>query len=74
MGYREEIVPNGVLVKHAAISPEVLGVFEKMPLVFWNCYRYSFDNGTCVALALVAMMMSVQDAVDPGDADLPQKT
>ncbi len=60
-------------MKDTAVTPEVLGIFKQVPLVRRDVDGNALGHRARVALALVAMVVRVQDAVHLGHADLAQQ-
>ena len=65
-----EVVPHVVEVEHAAIAPEVGGFGEQAAFVGGDGDRDVAFDGAEIALALVAMVVSVEDPVHFGDAEV----
>src|SRR5947209_7365440 len=69
---REEIILHVVELKNPAIAPEVLSVFEQMPLVCGDPDRYPLRHGQRITLRLVTVKVRVQDPVDLLDPELAE--
>ena len=74
-GHREvfgkgvEVVAHVIEVENSAVAPEILGVGKEVPLVRRHCNGNRALHGPVVALALVAVVVSVQHPVYAGDTE-----
>ena len=70
---REKIVSHMIEVEHAPVAPEILGVLKQVAFVGGHVNRDPFLDRAGITLALVAVMMRVQDGVNLGDANLAEQ-
>src|ERR1700719_3293858 len=72
-GQREEVVPHLVQVEHSTPVPKSFGIFEQVPFVSGGVNGKAVRSRASGALALIAMVMGVQDCVNFCDADLAEQ-
>ena len=60
-------------MEDAAIAPKVFRVFKQVSLVGGHIDRDAFGNSAPIALALVTVMVRVEDSVHADDSDLAEE-
>jgi len=60
-------------VEHAPVAPKILGVLKQVAFVGGRVNRNAFSDRPRITLALVTVMMGVQDGVNLGHANLAEQ-
>jgi hypothetical protein len=71
-GHGVEVVAHVIKVKHPPVPPEVLRVGKEMPFVSRNCNGNRALRRLVIALALVPVMMGMENPIDLADSQTGQ--